>query len=143
MNDETVGAVHWSFWAIGVVALIWNAMGCMNFVMQMDADSLAGYSSAARALVEGRPAWSTGAFAVAVFGGALGSVLLLLRKSIGYYLFVASLIGVIVTTTQSHVMADSTTALPMEIWMGSLLSLVVAVSLIGYSKLTERRGWTR
>ncbi len=31
MNDETVAGVHWSFWPIGAVALIWNVMGDMNF----------------------------------------------------------------------------------------------------------------
>ncbi len=40
MNDETVGGVHWSFWAIGAGALIWNVMGVMNYLVQMNADSL-------------------------------------------------------------------------------------------------------
>ena len=31
MNDETVGGVHWSFWAIGAVALMWNVTGVINF----------------------------------------------------------------------------------------------------------------
>jgi len=31
MNDENVGGVHWSFWAIGAIALIWNVMGVINF----------------------------------------------------------------------------------------------------------------
>jgi hypothetical protein len=36
MSDETVGGVHWSFWAIGAVALIWNVMGSINFFVQME-----------------------------------------------------------------------------------------------------------
>ena len=31
MNDETVGRVHWSFWAIGAVMLIYNVAGVINF----------------------------------------------------------------------------------------------------------------
>ena len=99
MNNENIGGVHRSFWAIGAVALIWNVMGCINFFMQMNPDALADYPEAARSLVEGRPGWATGAFAIAVFGGALGCLLLLLRKSAAYYLFIASLLGVIVTMT--------------------------------------------
>ena len=72
MNDKTVGGVHWSFWAIGAVALIWNVMGVINFFAQMNADALAGMPESYRAIIEGRPAWATGAFAIAVFGGALG-----------------------------------------------------------------------
>ena len=41
MNDKTVGGVHWSFWTIGIVALIWNVMGVINFFAQMNADALA------------------------------------------------------------------------------------------------------
>jgi hypothetical protein len=53
-------------------------------------------SESHRAIIEARPAWATGAFAIAVFGGALGCLLLLLKKSAAYYLFIASLLGVIV-----------------------------------------------
>jgi len=136
MINEKIGGVHWSFWVIGAVALIWNVMGVINFFMQMNPDALADYPEAARSLVEGRPGWATGAFAIAVFGGALGCLLLLLRKSAAYYVFIASLFGVILTNIHTFGMAGST-----EIWVGSLMSLVVAVFLIWYSKQAESKGW--
>ncbi len=85
MNDKTVGGVHWSFWTIGAVALIWNAMGVINFLSQMNVETLAAMPALHRVIIEGRPAWATGAFAIAVFGGALGCLPLLLRKSAAYY----------------------------------------------------------
>jgi len=136
MNDKTVGGIHWSFWAIGAVALIWNVLGVVNYLMQMNADALAAYPEAARALVDGRPAWATGAFAIAVFGGALGCLLLLLRKSAAYYVFIASLLGVIVTNIHTLGVDGST-----EIWVGSVISLAVAAFLIWYSKQAESKGW--
>ena len=72
MNDETVRRVHWSFWVIGAVALIWNVLGGVNFFVQMNADVVTSFPETARAIIEGRPAWATGGFAIAVFGGALG-----------------------------------------------------------------------
>jgi hypothetical protein len=45
------------------------------------ADALAAYSEAALAFVEDRPAWATVAFALAVSGGALGCLMLLLWYS--------------------------------------------------------------
>jgi hypothetical protein len=136
MNDKNVARVHWSFWAIGAVALIWNVMGCTNYLMQTNADTLSRYPEAARALVESRPAWATGAFSIAVFGGALGCLLLLFKKSAAYYLYVASLLGVIVTNIHTFTVGGST-----EIWVGSLMSLVVAAFLIWYSKWAARKGW--
>jgi hypothetical protein len=142
MNDKTIGGVHWSFWAIGAVALIWNVMGVINFFVQMNAGALAAMPEAQRAIVEGRPAWATGAFAIAVFGGALGCLLLLLRKSAAYYLFIASLLGVIVQMIPYLGMAGSTIDFgPFEISMFILMPLVVAAFLIWYSKQAKSKGW--
>ncbi len=139
MNDKTVGGVHWSFWLIGAVALIWNFVGVINFFIQMNPDVLAAYRESERAIIEGPPAWATGAFAIAVFGGAIGCVLLLLRKSVAYYLFIGSLLGVIVTMTH-------TLGIGIDFGLGEILGiilmpLVVAVFLIWYSKQAESKGW--
>ncbi len=141
MNDETVGDVHWSFWAIGAVALIWNVMGVINFFVQTNLDSLASYPESHRAIIEGRPAWATGAFAVAVFGGALGCLLLLLRKSAAFYMFIASLVGVIVQMIPHLGMVGSKIDGPFEIVMMILMPPVVAAFLIWYSKQARSKGW--
>ncbi len=142
MNDETAGRVHWSFWAIGAVALVWNVMGVINFFAQMNADALASFPESHRAIVVGRPAWATGAFAIAVFGGAVGCLLLLLRKPAAYYLFIASLLGVIVQLIHTLGIARSTINFsPFDISMIILMPLVVAGFLIWYSKRAESKGW--
>ena len=142
MNDKTVGGVHWSFWVIGAVVLIWNVMGVINFFMQMNADALAAMPEVQRAIIEGRPAWATGAFAIAVFGGALGCLLLLLRKSAATYLFIASLLSMIVHMIPYLGMTGSTIKFgPVEISMFILMPLVVAVFSIWYSKQAQSKGW--
>lgn len=142
MNDKTVGDVHWSYWLIGVVALLFNAGGTINFFAQMNADAVAQMPKGFRAIIEGRPIWATGAFAIAVFGGTIGSVLLLMKKSAAYYLFIASLAGVIVQVIPFLGMIGSTVAFdPVEIAAATVVSLVVAAFLIWYTKRVERRGW--
>ena len=142
MNDETIGRVHWSFWAIGAVTLIWNVMGVINFFMQMNADALASFPESHRAIVAGRPAWATGGFAIAVFGGALGCLLLLLRKPAAYYLFIASLLGVIVQLIHTLGIAGSAFGFsPFDISMTIVMPLVVAAFLIWYSKWAGSKGW--
>ena len=140
MNDKTV-RLHWSFWAIGAIALIWNVMGAINFVAQMNPDMLAAYRESERAIIEGRPAWATIAFAIAVFGGALGCVLLLLRKSAAFYLFIASLLGVIVT--MMHTLGAGIDFGLGEILGIILMPLVLAAFLIWYSKWAESKDWIR
>ncbi len=140
MTDKTV-RVHWSFWAIGAIALIWNVLGAINFVAQMNPDMLAAYRESERAMIEGRPAWATVAFAIAVFGGALGCVLLLLKKSAAFYLFIASLLGVIVT--MMHTLGAGIDFGLGEILGIILMPLVLAAFLIWYAKLAESKDWIR
>ena len=66
-NKPSVG-----FWIIGVIALIWNLMGVFAYITQvnMTDEVIAALPDAERALYENVPAWVTGAFAIAVFGGA-------------------------------------------------------------------------
>ena len=95
-----------------------------------------------RAIIAGRPAWATGAFAIAVFAGAVGCLLLLLRKPAAYYLFIASLLGMIVHMIPYLGMTGSTINLgPVEISMFILMPLVVAAFLIWYSKQAESKDW--
>lgn len=141
MSDERNSGVHWSFWVTGAVAFTWNAMGVVNYFMQMNPEVLELYRESERAIIDGRPAWATGAFAIAVFGGTLGSLLLLLRKSAATYLFIASLLGVI--GTMIH-----TLGVGVEFGLGEmpgiiLMPLVVAAFLIWYSRLAEGKAWIR
>ena len=138
MNDKTVGGIHWSFWIMIVVTLFFNVMGVINYFVQMNADSLTSFPESYRPIIEGRPAWATAAFAIAVFGGSLGSLLLLLRKSAAIYVLIASLLGVLVTMMHIFGVAGLRS---FEIWIGVLMQLVVTAFLIWYSKLAEREGW--
>jgi hypothetical protein len=139
MNDKTVGGIDWSFWIISVVTLIFYVMGVINYFVQMNPDMLASFPESYRPIIEGRPAWATAAFAIAVFGGSLGCLLLLFRKSAAFYVLLVSLLGVIVTMMHIFGVAGFSS---FEVWMGVLMQLVITVFLIWYSKLTERKGWT-
>jgi hypothetical protein len=87
LDDGTSGGVHWSFWIIGCITLIFNSMGALNFFVQITADSLENFPEFYHPIIEGRPVWATAAFAVAVLGGALGCLLILLRKSVSFHVF--------------------------------------------------------
>ena len=137
MNENERGKVHWSFWAISAVGLVFNLMGCANFISQLSPEMVASMPAPIRVIIETRPAWATGAFAIAVFGGALGGILLLLRKSSASYMFVASLLGAV----GAQFPFFGVDGFPVEAMVGWLSQLVVGVFLIWYSKWAERRGW--
>lgn len=144
MTENTARNIHWSFWVIAIVSLIWNAMGAMNFFMQMRPETLAPFPESHRTVIENRPAWATISFAISVFGGVLGCLLLLLRKAAAYIVFIVSFIGVI--ATMAH--AFSVTGSPFQSGMFDLVLTVIspillALFLIWYSKYAENNGWIR
>lgn len=127
---------HWSFWLICILALVWNLMGSVNFILQMSPASVAKYPDAAQELINSRPLWATIAFALAVFGGVLGAIILLLKKSLAYYLFIASFLGVLITNIHTFQMSIS-----RNIWIGSVMSLIIAAFLMGYAKFSQKKNW--
>ncbi len=139
MSDENVNAVHWSFWVIGTVALIWNVMGCINFIVQMNPDMVASFRESEQTIILGRPAWATVAFCIAVFGGAFGCLLLMLKKSVAFYLFISSLLGV--AATMIHTLRADISFGIGEVLGIIIMPLAIAVFLIWYSKYVETKGW--
>lgn len=140
MKNEAIGGVHWSFWAICAVTLIYIFAGVINFFFQINVDTVAAMSELHRATIEGRPFWATGSIAVAVFGGVLGCFLLLFRRLAAYYVFIISLFGSIVTMTHTLGVAGSGLS-PVDFVIGNLELLGVTAFLIWYSKQAERKGW--
>ena len=139
MNDKTTFGIHWSFWVIGTVSLIWNVMGVVNFLVQMNPEMLNAYRESERMIIEGRPVWATAGFAIGVFAGAFGCLLLLLRQAAAYHVFIVSLTGVIVTMI--HTLGIGIDFSFVEILGFIVLPVAVAIVLIWYSKLSVRRGW--
>lgn len=142
MNNETVRSVHWSFWLIGIVALLWNVGGSINYLMQTNPEFVTSMPETHRAIIEGRPVWATGGFAIGVFGGVLGCLLLLFGKSISFYVFIASLIGIIVTMIHTVNVASSKIVFSLaEIVVMIVLPIIVAAILIWYAKMAMNKNW--
>ena len=139
MSEKVTGSVHWSFWVVGAVALVWNAMGVVNIFMQMNPDVLATYPESHQTIVANQTGWIAASVTVAIIGGAIGCVLLLLRKAGAVYLFYASLIGTIIVVAH-------TLSLPIELGASDMVMIivmpvVVAALLAWYSMWTAMRGW--
>ncbi|MBF8149521.1 hypothetical protein ITJ86_06405 [Winogradskyella sp. F6397] len=131
-----------SFWIISVLALIWNIVGVMAYLFRafITDDQIAQLpiEQQAEFLVD-YPVWYTAAFALAVFCGALGCFMLLIRKKWAYVLFVFSAIGAIVQHMYLFLNVEmSTTTLIMPIMV-----ILVCLFLIWFSKKSISKGWIK
>ncbi|MFD2823562.1 hypothetical protein ACFS5M_07770 [Lacinutrix iliipiscaria] len=136
MEENSMNKPPIWFWIVSIVALIWNLMGVGAYIAQayITDDALAALPESDRVMYENLPAWYTAAFALAVFGGALGCIGLIIRKKWAYYLF---LIGAIAALVQ---MSYITFSLNMANAMTPMI-IVVAIALLWLSKHATKKGW--
>ena len=131
-----------SFWIIGIIALVWNLMGVFAYLQEayMTAEDLAALPPDQQAFYENAPAWVTGAFALAVFGGALGCLLLLLRKKLATFVLIISFIGILAQMSYNFFISKSMEVYgPGEMIM-PVMVIVVGAFLVWYSKKMHTQG---
>jgi hypothetical protein len=103
-----VASAPWHFWVIGVVALLWNAMGALDYVMTQTRNEgyMSQFTPEQLSFFYGLPAWAVATWATAVWGGVLGALLLLARRRQAVLLFLASLVAMVITTFQNYVLSN-------------------------------------
>jgi ABC-type transport system involved in cytochrome c biogenesis permease subunit len=143
MSEQSTNKLPTSFYIISGAALVWNLLGVMAYVMQvtMTQEAMSALPEAERMLLENAPVWAISAFAIAVNGGALGCLLLLLRQTWAFPVLVASLVGVLVQMYHSFFIANSIEVYgPGRMIMPAMI-LVIAIFLVWYSKGAKEKGW--
>ncbi len=131
------------FWVVSVVCLLWNLAGLAAFAMQvtMGPEALAALPEAERELYTTVPVWATAAFAVAVIGGALGCLALLLRKAWAGPIFIASLCGILVQNFHSFALSKAPEVYGPTAMIMPLFVILIAVLLIWFSRSAKAKSW--
>lgn len=131
------------FWIVSVIALIWNAMGVMQYLGQAyNTESFKSqYTAEQLEMMSNTPAWAMAAFAVGVFAGLLGSVTLLLRKKWAYNLFLLSLLGVLVQMFHNLFIVKSVAVYGPAAAIMTGLILVFALLFFWFSKKSIAKTW--
>jgi hypothetical protein len=126
MEDAVKPAVPGWFWIVAIVALLWEAMGCYAYLTQISAAD------------DVTPIWISAAFAVAVWVGAAGAVLLLMRQKLARTAFAVSLVAVLVQFGGTMLIAKGVPAQGMAM---AACIVAAAVILLWFSDMAAKRGW--
>ncbi|MEM6804188.1 MAG: hypothetical protein AAF696_22480 [Bacteroidota bacterium] len=142
MSNTTTKIPTW-FWIVSVAALLWNLVGVFSYLGQamLTPEGLAELPKGQRVVIETRPAWATGAFAIAVWGGVLGCIFLLLRKSWAVPTLMLSLAGVLVQNFQAYFLSDSIDLLGPEAIPISISIISIGVALIWFARKAQANSW--
>ncbi|WP_189358789.1 hypothetical protein [Algibacter mikhailovii] len=125
------------FWIVGVIALVWNGMGVNAYLQQAyNTESYRNmYSTEQLEIAANMPVWVTAAFAIAVFGGALAAIGLLLRKSWSVKLWLLSLLAVIIQ--MGYILINGYASSMVM----TIMIIVFALFFVWFARKSESKGW--
>ena len=129
-------------WIVGVLGVLWNAYGCFDYEMKQAGGPtyLAALPPAEATMLAQMAVWANVAWAIGVWGGLLGCVLLLLRRRWAAHAFRLSLLGAALGTAYQvrHLPPMNSTD-----WALTIAILMVCVALLIYARWQTARGILR
>lgn len=143
--NETTTKVPRHLWIVGVLAVLWNAMGAMDYTAtQFRVEAyLSGYSPEQLAYFFGFPAWAVATWAIAVWSSLVASIGLLLRKAWSAWLFGIAIVAMMITGIYNfglsegiEMMGTGAVAFTAVIW-------IVAFGLFFDARAMAKRGVLR
>lgn len=142
MNDVIGGQPPAWFRIVALLAVLWNCLGVWGYLAMVDvAPDMMEMTAEETALVASMPIWATAGYALAVFGGLLGSLGLLLGKAWARLLLILSLLGMVVQfgwwllmSGAMEQMGASSAAMPAVV-------VLIGVLLLWLANMGGKRGW--
>ena len=124
-------------------ALIWNLLGVFAFIMHlmMTPEMISKLPLDQQAAYSDVPLWSTIAFAVAVFGGTLGCILLLVKNAFATPTFALSLVAIFIQQFYNFIVINSIKMLGVSAVFMPILVIVIAFLLLYLSIKSKQQGW--
>jgi hypothetical protein len=149
---DTPVKTPWHLWAVGIVSLLWNAVGANDYTQSQLGnraylESMTGTYDITvdemLAYIDSFPAWADATWAFGVWGAVAGSVLLLLRSRFATWAFAASALGAVGTTIyQFNGSMPEALSGPGQMIFAAIIWIITLV-LLFYSKKMADRGVLR
>lgn len=131
------------FWVIAVIALIWNLLGVMAFLMHINIspEMLASMSAEEQKLYADTPLWSKVAFGIAVFAGAIASIMLLMKKKLSSMIFTISLLAVLAQQFYIFFVSNTMQVLGYGQAVMPAIVIIIAVALVHFANSCRKKRW--
>ena len=131
----------WHLWVVGIVALLWNSLGTFDYLMTQTQNPkyMASFTPEQLDYFYGFPAWMVAFWAIAVWGGLLGCLLLLFRKKLAVLVFLVSFLALIVTIIYNYGLSNGLEIMGTLGVVMTVLIFVIAFLLLLYARAMKRR----
>jgi hypothetical protein len=136
----------WHLWLVGVLALLWNSGGAFDYVMTQTRNPsyMGSFTPEQLAYFYGFPKWAVATWALSVWGGVLGALLLLLRRRQAVVAFGVSLAAMLPTFFHNYVLTDGLAVMggPGGL-VFTVVIVVTGVALLLYARALAAKGVLR
>lgn len=140
-DNQTARPVPAWFLPAAIASLLFMGLGCIMYLQHVLADP-AAMPLDQRAAIAAEPLWVTGANAVAVWVGLIGTVFLVMKRRIAEALLAVSLVAVLVMLAGLIITPLRETASAGDL----LVAIVVAVltwTIFWFARNSRQRGWLK
>lgn len=144
--QQTTAGRPWHLWVIGVTGSLWSVMGLLSFgLTQMRVEAIMSrFPPQQRAYFESFPAWAVGSWAIWVFAGLIGCIMLLFRNRLASPVLLASLVATIVTNLGGLLLLGGMEVMRETEGLGmTAIPILLAAGLAYYARRMSRRGVLR
>ncbi len=130
------------FIVAAVGSLLFMGLGCISYLMHVLADPTS-LPLDQRAAFEAEPAWVTAAYAVAVWVGLSGSILLVMRRRAAEWLLLISLLAVLVWLAGLLLVAPLRDGMSANDLIVALVVTALTWTVFWFARHSRQRGWLR
>jgi len=133
----------WHLWLVGIIGGLWSVMGVVSFIStQMNVEAMmSGFPPQQRAYFLSFPLWTDACWAISVFAGLIGCVLLLLRKLLASPVLFVSLLGATVYSLGGLFLLGGMNVMRETGGLGlSFVPIVVGAILALYARAMSKNG---
>jgi len=146
-KEQTISNVkpHWFFWCVSALALFWNSFGGLDYYMTQTKNVawMSSYSPALLEYVYNFPGWADAGWAIGVWGGVVGAVLMFFKSRFAFTLFVFSLVGLIVNTIYMYGLSNGLEVMGSGSVLFRGVIFVFAALLCLYARRMQLKGVLR
>jgi len=130
------------FIVAAVGSLLFMGLGCISYLMHVLADPTS-LPLDQRAAFEAEPTWVTAAYAVAVWVGLAGSILLVMRRRAAEWLLLISLLAVLVWLAGLLLVAPLRESMSANDLIVALVVTALTWTVFWFARHSRQRGWLR
>ena len=145
--DAPRTSAPWHYWVVTALAILWNAFGAYDYYMSKTGGDAylrkMGETDAQIAHMDAYPVWMTADWAIGVWGGLLGALLLVARTRYAFHVFVASLAALLVMLVYTYLLSDGGKVMGQQGMIFNLVILAFCVFFVWYSRAMTKRGVLR